>query len=443
MLIIVVFLCIIVLSILDASMGSLVLGCCLYIGGGVAVVITQRKNLKVSLRLYNIVFIIYAILAFIVSCSFSKTDNFIVSDPSRYLGYFIDATNVFWEKESIVRCYLEFSDQNALHNAYLNNIAVYANTSLGGITVYSLTLCHTIWGVLSSIVLFRILSRRFDAKKAFHLALVFGVCSLFMFYSTVIIRDIIICFFYLVAFDIVDQKFTLLGVTKLLLIIFIVWGIRLYSGLFLVVFLCYYFYKRLYNSAFRPIATFVFAIVLIITSGSILASDIVTQTMTEMQEYAELAAERSEGGMVSKLQSLPPGISHLAIVFFMMIRPLPPFSVYIGVETLSHFLMSTMLLVAGFFWFVLFYSLCYQLFVKKHIFKIPFDKIVLLVVCLVFMLANASHPDIRRMLPVFPILYVQYAEICKANKKTLFSGDISKILMTLYIVMSIGMLLII
>lgn len=439
----VTILLIIISAVLDNSVASLIIGGGMFILGEVVILIFQRNNYKQSFKLYHIVYAIYIIFAFIVSNSFSINDYFLVSDPSRYLDFFLNSTDVFWNKEDIVRCYLEFTDSNALHNAYLNNIAVYANKSLGGITVYSLTLCHTIWGVLSSVVLFRILSRRFDAKKAFHLSLVFAVCSLFMFYSTVIIRDIIICFFYLVAFDIVDQKFTLVGVAKFLLIILIVWGIRLYSGLFLVVFLCYYFYKRLYNSAFRPIATFVFAIVLIITSGSILASDIVTQTMTEMQEYTELAAERSEGGMVSKLQSLPPGISHLAIVFFMMIRPLPPFSVYIGVETLSHFLMSTMLLVAGFFWFVLFYSLCYQLFVKKHIFKIPFDKIVLLVVCLVFMLANASHPDIRRMLPVFPILYLQYAEICKAKKETLFGSGISRTLMVLYILMAFGMLLII
>ena len=369
--------------------------------------------------------------------SFSIKDFFLVSDPSRYLDFFLNSTYVFWDKERIIECYLEYKDNNALHNAYLNNIAVYVNTYVGRITVYGLTLCHTIWGALSSVVLYRILARRLDEEKAYNLTLVFAFCSLFMFYSTVIIRDIIISFFFLLAFDIVDQEFSLSGVIKLLLIVFIVWGVRLYSGLFSIVFLCYYFYKRLYNSTFRPIVTFVFAIVLIVVSSSILASDIVIQTMTEMQEYTELAAERSEGGMVSKLQSLPPGISHLAIVFFTMIRPLPPFSVYIGVETLSHFMMSTMLLVSGFFWFVVFYSLCYQLFVKKHIFKIPFDKTVLLLICLVFMMANASHPDIRRMMPVFPILYVQYAEICKAENKSLFGLKIAKNLMMFYVLIAI------
>lgn len=426
----------------DGSLVSLIIGCSMYIGAAVVVAIIQRENYKVSLKLYNIVFMVYVTFAFIVSCSFSKTDYFLVSDPSRYLDFFLNSTYVSWQKDAIVRCYLEFTDSNALYNAYLNNIAVYANNSLEGITVYGFTLCHTIWGVLSSVVLYRILTRRFNERKAFNLALVFAFCSLFMFYSTVIIRDIIICFFYLVAFDIVDQKFTMSGIVKLLVLILIVWGIRLYSGLFLITFLCYYIYKKLYNSSLRHMATFVFATILISVSGFILASDIVTQTMDEIQLYTELTADRSAGGMVSKLQSLPLGLSHLSIFFFMMIGPLPPFNGYIGVETFSHFWMSTMRFVAGFFWFVLFYSLFYKLFIKKYISQIPFDKIVLLLVCLLFMLANTSHPDIRRMLPVFPILFVQYAEICKTENSTLFGCKISRNLMIFYMIMAFGMLVI-
>lgn len=437
---IVVFVIIILLSTFDNSFATLTISAGMYVFGAVFVVLYQRENLKPSLLLYNIVFSVYFTLAFIVSTSFSVRDFFLVSDPSRYLDRFINSTSVYWVREDIVSCYLDFTDNNALYNAYLNYVAVFVNNFLGGITVYGLTICQTIWGVLSSVILYRILARRFNERKAFNLALVFAFCSLFMFYSFVIIRDIIICFFFLVAFDIVDRKFSLIGVIKLLLIVLIVWGIRLYSGLFLVVFLGYYFYKKLYDSALRPIATFVFAIILVSISGSIFALDIVSQTMDEMQLYTEFSSEQSAGGLVSKLQSLPPGISHLSIAFFVMIGPLPPFNTYIEVETFSHFVMSTMRLVEAFFWFVLFYSLFYKLFIKKYIAKLPFDRIVLLLVCLVFILANTSHPDIRRMLPVFPIIFVQYAEICKVENKTLLGSEVSKNLVCFYVIIAFGML---
>lgn len=430
----------ILLSALDNSIATLTISAGMYVLGAVFVVLYQRENLKKTFLLYNIVFSVYFTLAFIVSTSFSERDFFLVSDPSRYIDFFINSTSVSWGREDIVSCYLDFTDSNTLYNAYLDNIAVFVNNVLGGITIYGLTICHTIWGVLSSVVLFRILTRRLELNRAFRFSLVFALCSLFLFYSTVIIRDIIICFFFLVAFDIVDQKFSISGVIKLLLLVLIVWGIRLYSGLFLIVFLGYYFYKKVYNSALKPIATFVFAIILVSMSGFILASEIVSQTIDEMQLYTEFTSEQSAGGVVSKLQSLPPGISHLSIALFMMIGPLPPFISYIGVETFSHFVMSTIRIVAAFFWFVLFYSLLEKLFIKKYLDKLPFDRVVLLLVCLVFILANTSHPDIRRMLPVFPVIFVQYAEICKIENEPLLGSEVSKKLMFSYVIIAFGML---
>ncbi|MEE1143115.1 MAG: hypothetical protein U0L22_05720 [Bacteroidales bacterium] len=437
-----VILILLFLAILDASFSSFLISSGMYILGVIVVLIYQRENRKKCFLLYNIIFSVYLLLTFLVSISFSEVDWFLVFDPSNYIDYFLNSTEQFWLKDDIFKCYFEFADNNALHNAYLNAVAVFINKNLGGLTVYGLTLFQTIFGVLSSIVLFGILARRFDKNRAFNYTLFFALSSLFLFYSTVIIRDIIICFLYLLAFNIVDQKFTLSGVIKLIIIIVITWGVRLYSGIFLFVFLGYYIYIRMRNSKFRNFANIFFILLLIIVGGYIFTTDLFVQTTEELNFYAELTTERSEGGLTSKLQTLPPGISHLTIVLFSMIRPLPPFSIYIGVETFSHFLMSTMFLVAGFFWFVIFYSLCCQLFFSKYIFKISVEKIVLLLLCLVFMLVNAMHPDIRRMLPVFPILFVQFLEICKAKNVTLFGSELSKALMILYIVMAFGMLVI-
>lgn len=439
----VIILLILFLGIIDSSIASGIISSGMYLLGAALLICSCNKdNRRLSFRLYNIIFAVYLVCAFIVSRSFSVTDNFLVSDSSRYIESYMNSSFLLFDKEDFINHYLAFSDSNVLYNTYLNAVAMYVNESLGGMTVFGMTLCQTIWGILAAFVLFRILARHVDPQKAFQLTLVFAFCSLFLFYSTVIIRDIIICYLYLLAFDIVDQKFKLSGLIKLILIIVATTGIRLYSGFFMITFLAYYIYARMYKSWLRHIASAIFIVVLIVAAGSILASDIVEQTFAEMEEYTELAAERSAGGMVSKLQSLPPGISHIAIVLFTMIRPLPPFSIYIGAETFSHFTMSTMHLIAGCFWFVIFFSLCYQLFVRRYISKIPFERVVLLLVCLVFMLANASHPDIRRMLPVFPILYVQFVDICNHKKEPIMGSGISKGLITCYIIMAFGLLVI-
>ena len=88
----------------------------------------MMRTALAAFKLYNIVFIVYSLLALVVSFSFSIKDFFLVSDPSRYLDFFLNSTYVFWDKERIIECYLEYKDNNALHNAYLNNIAVYVNT---------------------------------------------------------------------------------------------------------------------------------------------------------------------------------------------------------------------------------------------------------------------------------------------------------------------------
>ena len=431
---------IVLIAVLDSSAASLIFGVGMYGIGAFLSLIGTGGGCKMRLGLYNRVFLIYFILAYIVSLSFNITDNFIVSDSSRYIDSYMYRTSFAFGNDDFIKCYLGLADNNFLYNAYLNVMAMFANTYLGEMTVFGMTLCQTIWGVLSSLVLFRILARHIDVNKALKYTMAFACCSLFLFYSTVIIRDIIICFLYLCAFDIIDQKFSVAGLVELVLIMLITWGIRLYSGVFLASFIAYYVYIRCRNSRLRYIATFFLMVVLLYAVLAIFSSSLMEQTVTELNGYEEFSAERSAGGVLSKLQSLPPGINYFSIVLYSMVSPLPPLGIYIGVNSFSNFIMATMCLIAGFFWFVVFYSLFYQLFIKKYISKFPFERILLLVICFVFMMANATHPDLRRMLPVYPILFVLFVDICKMENETLFGSRISKKLITLYIVLVIVLL---
>lgn len=440
--VVVAFVLIILLSVIDNSFSSaLFLMMTYFVGIGLTFSLPNRSRSR-GRKVFDIVFFIYIIVAFIVSQSFSISDHFMVSDSSRYIESYINRISFYYVKQDFINCYLHFSDSNILYNAYLNAMAMFVNTHLDGMTIYGMTLLQTLWGILSSIILYRILSRHFKEEKASYYTLVFALCSLFLFYSTIIIRDIIICFLYLCIFDVVDQKFSLTGLVKLIIFMILAWGVRLYSGLFLITFIAYYLYIRFRTSRLKYIAIILFVVGMVLVVRVLFTSFLMEQTTAELQGYEELSAERSAGGIVSKLQTLPSGFSHFAIVLFTMIRPMPPFGIYWGVQTFSHIVMSSMFLIAGFFWFVVFYSLCYQLFLKKYFFKIPFEQVALLLICLMFMLANAFHPDIRRMLPVFPILFVQFTKICETEKVKLFRSRISKYLMIFYVVMAFGMLVV-
>lgn len=434
-----IFIYILILALVDSSTSSLVFMFIIYIIGYLFANSISIKYRIHAQKLFNIIYIAYITSSFVVSASFSTSDFFLLSDPTRYIDSYLNRRNFFYDLQDLKDCYLNFSDSNFLYNSYLTIMSVFANKYLGGMTIFSMTLCQVFWGVISSNLLYKILIRHVEYTKAYIYALIYALFSLTFFYSIVIVRDIIICFLYLAAFNIIDQKFEWKGVLKLILIIFFTWGVRLYSGIFSCVFLGYYLYSKMRSGSLKHIATFIFTIVLIIALGLIFASSIFEQTIQEFNIYNELSNERSGGGIVSKLQSLPIGISQIAIVLFIMLGPLPPLSLYTNVATFSHFLMSTLFSIAGIFWFLVFYSLLYNLIVKKYFLKIQFQNNILLLICLLFMLANATHPDIRRMLPVYPILFIQHIEICEMCGTTLFGSPISKIMIVLYIIVGLSL----
>ena len=221
----------------------------------------------------------------------------------------------------------------------------------------------------------------------------------------------------------------------------LVWGIRLYSGLFISAFIWYYLYKYLHKSSLKPFGTIISVILGIAALLMIFSSSLMEQTTEELASYEELSMERSDGGITSKLMTLPSGVRHVSIVLFAMIRPLPPFDVYSQVESFSNFVISTLALVSGFFWFVCFYSYV-GLFIFNHQLKrMKSESVLFLAICFLFLMGNAVHPDVRRMTPVFPALYMLFSlgmiESQNINKVSLYK----EILTSTYIIIAFALLL--
>lgn len=358
----------------------------------------------------------------------------------RYISDYIGRKSFYYSADDFYKCYFEFSDANVLYNAYLNEMSLLMNMHFGGMTIYGLTLCQTFFGVLSSVVMYRIFLRHFDDKFAFHQVLLFSLLSPFLLYSVVIVRDIILCFLFLIAFDIIDRKFSTWGLINLIIIMLLAWGVRLYSGLFISVFIWYYVQLYLRNSSLKSFGTFLSVIIGVIALVAVVSSSLMEQTTDELTIYKELSEERSADGVLSKLLDLPPGLSQLSIVFYSMIRPLPPLGVYADVESFSNFTTATLALVSGFFWFVVFYSFAALFIFNSQLRRLKYEQILLLGICFLFLLGNAAHPDVRRMTPVFPTLYMLFSlgTIEPHNSKSIQSCK--QILVSIYVVMAFALL---
>lgn len=405
----VAFLVALLLAAADGAGSAVMLIFTLLIGMLICMTLPQKQRSS-AFNMLAVVFSVYVSVAYIASLSFSSSESFYVSDSKRYIENYIYRTTFSYSQQDFYDCYFNFSDTNLLFNAYLNEMAMIMNNHFGGMTVYGMTLCLTIFGVLSSLVLYKIFLRHFDERYAYHQVLLFSLCSQYVLYSTVIIRDIVICFFFLIAFDIIDRKFSLRGLLLLCVVMLLTWGIRLYSGVFLMAFIWYYLYTKMTMGAAKYIGKFFALLFGVIIVVAIIGSSLLEQTTEELEVYEELSQERSSGGIISRLMKLPPGISHLCIMFYTMVKPLPPFSAFVGVKSFSNFSLATLSFISGFFWFVCFYTYVFLAVFNHQLKKLDFNKMLLLGIALLFLLVNTAHPDIRRMLPVFPIIYLLMSE---------------------------------
>lgn len=375
--------------------------------------IGDRNLLKSRLRLWRIVSLVYLMSALIVSFSFSDSDFFVVSDSANYIAkfgkvLFVSSKNTM---DTISMTYLDFGDNNGLFNSIINYMSYIANRNFDGVNSYYFALLSVMFGVLSTITLFRILSQYYFVKDATKFTLLFAFLSLYHFYSVVIIRDICITTFYLLSFEVVLKNFSVRGLLLLVLYMLLAWGFRLYSGLFISLFILYYVYLPLSQSKFKYILIPVFGLILAYFVFS--SMYIIDQTMEELENYSEFTQEGAEksGGLVGKLLSLPPVIKQIVLVFYSQITPLPPYLLLFEVKTPSHLYMAIMVIVYEIFWFLVSYTLFYMLLLKKYYKQLRVQDLLLLLVVLVFIIANTSHPDIRRMMPVYPIIYFYYLKI--------------------------------
>lgn len=402
---IIVILTILILSALDASIASFLAGLFILLTGmGLCKTITNNARSGAYRTVYA-VSVVYLISAFIFSLSFDQNTCFAVSDSMRYLQYYQDSHSYFRGWDYIYETYSEFSDNNGLYNTYIQFWAAVGNNHLGGATVFYMTLAQTLFGVLCSVILYRVIAR-FYPDKAEKYAITFSCCSLFLFYSSVIIRDITVALFFIYALDYLTQEFRFHRLVLLVAFGFIVWGIRLYSGLFYFIFPICYIALRMTKHAGKSGTIILLASLGLIMLPVVAVTALGEQAQAEIELYDEFSAGRNENGLFTKLSNLPPGAKQIALTLFSQISPFPPHGLLKSAETVSQTFMGLDHIVYEFFWFFIFYMLAYLCIVSRKYKSLTRSELILVLIALLYIVINTVHPDIRRMMPVYPIIYL-------------------------------------
>lgn len=402
----------IIVGIFDGHISSVAAMSLLYVLGlwSVNSIKNREKRLQGG-KVFGIVFSVYVISAFIASRSFLDGQYFYVSDPMKYIEQYGNVNTWDWNYVFIILSdtYLYFADNNGLFNQGLSLWAYIANHFFDGTTVFYLTFFQTLFGVLASLEIYKIFTLYFEHSKAAKYTCIFAILSLFHIYSVVIIRDIVIAYFYMLGLRKIMGKPKISDLFVLLFVMLIATGVRLYTGLFFGAFIMFWAYKLIQNTKYANYRIIIVPLIVtgIVFVGMAFASSVlVDSTAEQIETYNEKYSELS--GIAVRLRGLPVGVRHIAILFFSQL-PLDSFHGLSTADSFSNYHLAIFAIVYKLFGFIVFYGTIYHCFIKGFIKKMDFTEKLILIIMLVFVAITLStHIDVRRSMEAIPIFFLVY-----------------------------------
>lgn len=289
---------------------------------------------------------------------------------------------------------------------YVGSLALISENWLDGNNLLLQFLGSVMFGSLSSIVLYKIFLLYFDSKKAFKYVLTFSLCSVAFSYGFVFLRDISIFFFFALIIYFVHKKFKVYYLVLLILLSFITFQLRFEHGLFSVIFIGVYLYKS-FRKVKIMIPFFIIIAVFILYKYFIESIDSALKTMEMYSEFTENSAQE-EGGLSIYIFRLPPIIKEIVLFLYVGMKPMPPWGDLISSPNIFKGIISLHTIIYELFWFLVYYLTFKWLVLNRKIKELPMDLIILIIVSIVFIVLNLSNPNHRRIMAVYPIIYIVY-----------------------------------
>lgn len=372
--------------------------------------LTQKSNRSYLFKLLLIVLSVYIVSAIIFSLSYSSGSTFVTQDSYQYFDNLslkrmdVDPTS------SLISCYLLLDDNNELHELFIRYCIIFANNHLGGANILYLLLINVLFGLLAIGPVYRILLKIVPQEKAYRYTLAFALLSPFHFYSVAFVRDIIVACFYAHTIEIVLNDFKFRRLVLLIIFVVVVWGVRLYSGLFIFAFIAYYLFKLIKSSRIVIIGSVLLIILAAPYLGEMLA---IKQSLDEIEHYREYNTERASSSSLSvKLESLPPVAREVSLVLYAQIMPFPP---YVGsldsAKSFPEYYASILMCLFEVYWYFIAFGLLTMLIFKRGYTYLSTDDWVLLGIVLLYIFLNTSQVDIRRVMAIYPLMLYLYVKI--------------------------------
>lgn len=395
--------------------------------------IQDTQNL---LKIFFAVFCAYVLFSFVGYLDF-KTINgfFLYSDQP----HFYEIGDALSKKNSISQIFhdcfvLRIHEENEAAYFVFGLIGYMANTYFDGNNVFLQSLHISFLAVLLNLFLYKTLICYTYRTQALRYTLLFAFFSPLFFYSPWILRDIHIAFLYAVGIYLMHTQFSINRLLLFIPLIIITFEFRLEMGLFYLVMPLYYLffqgkqyrhYKLLFTSLiFIGIGVLGLALNFLITS--------INETLRSFEGYSNYTEENLGDGLGAMLYELPMGLKQIAITLFSQITPFPAWGRFLDATTIYEYIIALVECCGAIFWSYLFLFMCFSYTYKKVRKNLSKENIALLLIAIVFIMGNSSEMNIRRILCIYPIIYIIYINIRQRlpNKKQIAYSNSSIALYT-------------
>lgn len=375
-----------------------------------------KDSVKDSRSIFNITFCIYII--FIILAYLFYIDN-----PLTTYFYAPDQMT-FYNRIVIISQYkiyngpglLDIRNQDVLTRGtgiyYIGWIIGRISYALGGNNSLIIHQVVVAWcASMINVFTYKICRYFFNEKVSKDSALLYGLLSFNFIYSLVLLRDVQTALPIVIGFYIILGDFKIKRLIMLVLLAMIAFTFRPTHGVFCMLLIANYIYTPLKK---YKLLTVIFSLIMFFIIISFFITSDLGESLTERSElyveYHDTKIEEAQGGSYELYSKLPDVMHPIVKVIQSQLNPFVLLGVYVvptGINQGQKQYLSYLRSISFFLWFIIWIIIIYGLFNKRIRKNTPY-KIwhIFSLALLLLILGGFSSPEVRRLLGVYPIIYI-------------------------------------
>ena len=365
----------------------------------------EYRNAIYIFLLFYLIYFSYSSLVHYGLLSFYDVPNIV---PDEH--YFYRTSNEAYLKIQDGYSFLEMAEMRMYKDTigviYFNGLIATLANLYGENTVLIQKMGVVFVASLIPMVMYGISRLYFSEKISVNVALIYGLFSFLPYLSGILLRDVHIALMFILTMYIILQKFSILNLFLLFLVVLESYFLRPQTGIFMMGFVSIYLFVLIRTVILNKYIEFFIYFIFITISTLVIINSSLMDMFTQISDSsAERGASAvSSGSLGSKISKLPFGLNIVAQFGFSQIQPFPPAWIFRG---LNRGYFELWYLVAGISWFVgwgfLIYGLISKNFFTNQSLKI---KLMFFLSIIYLILITMIEFNQRRQMAVYPILYL-------------------------------------